>query len=346
MSAPRVSVFIPAWNRERWVVPAVESVLAQSFADFECIVLDDGSTDGTVAAVTAIDDPRVRLERNEKNLGIPRTRNRGIDLARGEYLALLDSDDLSLPTRLAAQVAFLDAHPDVAAVGAWARAMRADGRPERRVHRCPESHRGLAFSLCFRCAPRQSTMMIRRELLAAARYDEQCEVSQDLELFGRLARDHEIRALPVPLVLFRHHPDRVTEQAHPEREGIRRRIFETRLREAGLDPSSEDLDRHLRLTGRTSGRSESLDPGFVAWAGAWLEDLAERFSNGAGRERAGELHPEVRAAASDLWRKLLRRARDTGMRDLPLGAAPRLTRDLGPGGWWLRARQIGKRRAT
>ncbi len=335
-----MSVFIPAWNRERLVGEAIASTLSQTFTDFECIVLDDGSTDGTTDVVTEIarGDARVRLEHNEKNLGIPRSRNRGIDLARGEYLALLDSDDRSLPTRLAEQVRFLDANPDVSAVGAWARAMREDGSLERRIHRCPQSRAALAFTLCFRCAPRQSTMMIRRDVLAAARYDETCSVSQDLELFGRLARDGDVRALQRPLVLFRHHPDRVTEQPHPEREAIRRRIFEARLREAGLDPSPEDLERHMRLTGRSERMRQGIDADFVAWAGAWLEELARRHSEET------TLAPEVRAAASEMWGKVLREAGRAGLRGVVREAAPELTRALLPGARLRRAlrRSLGQ----
>lgn len=329
MITPRVSVFIPAWNREALVGEAVASILAQRFSDFECLVVDDGSTDRTAEVVAGFDDPRVRLERNEKNLGIPATRNRGIDLARGDYLALLDSDDLALPDRLDEQVRYLDAHPEVAVLGSWAQAMKADGSPERRIHRCPATRPGLAFVLCFRGAPRQSTLMIRREVLAEARYDERCTVAQDLELLGRLARDHEIRALQKPLIRFRHHPDRVTEQPRPDRAAIRRRIFEARLREAGLSPSPEEVDRHLLLTGRSArlheALGEGLDSRFVRWAGAWLEDLAQRKSEGPS------LHPEVRAEAARIWGKVLRQAVRSGAlgRALPFDAAPRLSRALG-----------------
>jgi glycosyltransferase involved in cell wall biosynthesis len=356
VTSPRVTVFIPVHNRPRLVVEAIESALAQTFGDFECLVVDDGSTDGTAEAVRGIGDSRVRLVQNETNLGIPRTRNRGIDLARGEYVAMLDSDDCSLPERLALQVAFLDASPGVAAVGAWARAMAADGAVLERIHDCALSRTGLAFTLLFRCAPRQSTMMIRRDVLRSARYDERCAVSQDLELFGRLARNHEIRALPSPLVLFRSHPGRVTEQPHPERAAIRRRIFEARLREQGLEPSARDLDWHMRLTGksgRDAGEADELDEteddaGFVGWSGAWLSELARRVSGG------DEIHPEVLEVASKLWYGVLRRACRARVRQIDWNAAPALSRPLQRKLLWLRVRrmgvqmglQMGKKRAT
>ncbi len=115
---PKVTVLTPVYNREQYIATAIESVLAQSFTDFELLLIDDGSTDGSAEILRSYTtDPRVRVVRNEQNLGIPQTRNRGIDLARGEYVAMLDSDDWAYPCRLETQVAFLDRHRDVAVVG-------------------------------------------------------------------------------------------------------------------------------------------------------------------------------------------------------------------------------------
>ncbi|MBW2258128.1 MAG: glycosyltransferase family 2 protein, partial [Deltaproteobacteria bacterium] len=113
-SAPKVSVVIPVYNRERYIGQAIDSILSQSFRDFELIVVDDGSSDGTPAVVERCGDPRVRLVRHETNQGIPRTRNRGLLEARGEYVAWLDSDDVALPQRLRVQVDVLDRSPGIA----------------------------------------------------------------------------------------------------------------------------------------------------------------------------------------------------------------------------------------
>jgi glycosyltransferase involved in cell wall biosynthesis len=85
---PQVTVFIPAYNRAEYVCRAIDSVLEQTFEDFDLLLLDDGSTDGTLEVLRSYVDPRIRVERNEVTLGIPRTRNRGLDLARGEYFAI------------------------------------------------------------------------------------------------------------------------------------------------------------------------------------------------------------------------------------------------------------------
>jgi len=108
---PKITVFIPAYNREKYIGDAIESILAQTFTNYEILLIDDGSTDGTVDIMRSYTDPRLRIIRNEKNLGIPKTRNKGIEHARGEYIAMLDSDDRAYPTRLEKQAAFMDRHP-------------------------------------------------------------------------------------------------------------------------------------------------------------------------------------------------------------------------------------------
>lgn len=104
---PLVTVITPAYNAERFIKETMDSVLAQSISDWEMIVLDDGSTDATREIVAAYmrTDPRIRLVVNEKNMGVARTRNRGIEMARGQYVAFLDSDDVWLPEKLEFQLA-------------------------------------------------------------------------------------------------------------------------------------------------------------------------------------------------------------------------------------------------
>ncbi len=114
---PRVTVFVPVYNAEKFIADTVASVLRQTFTDFELLVIDDGSTDQSIKILESFHDQRIRIERNGKNRGRPFTRNKGLMQARGEYLSVLDSDDLCEPDRLARQVEFLDTHPNIAAVG-------------------------------------------------------------------------------------------------------------------------------------------------------------------------------------------------------------------------------------
>ena len=113
---PRVSVILPVYNAEKFVGSAIQSILDQSFGDFELILINDGSTDNSESLILHFSDPRIRYVRNQKNLGLVDTLNKGLGLALGEYIARMDGDDISLPTRFEKQVAFLDGHPEVTVV--------------------------------------------------------------------------------------------------------------------------------------------------------------------------------------------------------------------------------------
>jgi glycosyltransferase involved in cell wall biosynthesis len=114
---PRVSVLMTVYNGLPYLPKAIESILAQTFQDFEFVIVNDGSTDGTAAYLATLEDPRIHVIERE-NGGTAAAANQGLQHCRGEYIARMDSDDISLPERLAEQVAFLDAHPEVGLVGA------------------------------------------------------------------------------------------------------------------------------------------------------------------------------------------------------------------------------------
>ncbi|HRH38589.1 MAG TPA: glycosyltransferase family 2 protein, partial [Flavobacteriales bacterium] len=120
MPAPRVTVLTTLYNKGAFVEDAIRSVLASSFADFELLVVDDASTDDGLLRARAFTDPRIRILTSETNTGRADAANRGYDAARGEYIAVLDADDIAAPDRLEKQVAFLDAHPEVGVCGSYA----------------------------------------------------------------------------------------------------------------------------------------------------------------------------------------------------------------------------------
>ena len=126
---PAVSVAIKSYNHADYVHESIASVLAQSFKDFEIVVTDDGSTDATADVIARFTDPRIRFERFERNRGISAAMNATTARARGEFVAILNSDDFALPGRLETQVAFLRAHPEIAAVFGRPRLVGERGEP-------------------------------------------------------------------------------------------------------------------------------------------------------------------------------------------------------------------------
>jgi glycosyltransferase involved in cell wall biosynthesis len=206
MSAPTVSVVMSAYNEERYLGSAMESLLDQTFDDFEVIVVDDGSKDRTPEILASYDDPRVRVVRQE-NRGLIASLNRGVDLAQGRYIARMDGDDIAYPERLARQVAFLDAHPDVGLLGTAFDEIDGDGRVIG-CRRYPTEDADLRRILIRYNPFFHSSVMMRRELLQrVGGYIEAPDLVlvEDYDLWFRLARVTRLAGLPDVLVARRYH---------------------------------------------------------------------------------------------------------------------------------------------
>jgi hypothetical protein len=210
MTAPVVSVILPVYNGAVDVPAAIDSILGQSFGDFELIAIDDGSPkDDSLAVMRRIaaerGDPRLQVVALQPNRGLAGALNHGISLARGRYIARQDQDDLSSPGRLAKQVAFLDANPAFGLVGTRAEIWR-DGRPTDRFHDHPTDSGRLKLDLLANNPFVHSSVMLRREVLEAAGgycVDRSRQPPEDYELWSRVARRHEIANLPERLLIYR-----------------------------------------------------------------------------------------------------------------------------------------------
>lgn len=199
--APRVSVVIPTRDRAALLRRALESVLAQSFADYEILVVDDASGDDTAAMLAAIADPRLLVLRNEAPGGAPRARNRAIAAARGEFVAFLDDDDEWLPRKLELQLGrFERGTARLGLVHCGTDLISA--RSGRCVHRFDAPDRPMHWTDFLREMPfTTSNAMVRRSaLLEVGGFDEVLAGAQDRDLWLRLARGHEIGAVPETLV--------------------------------------------------------------------------------------------------------------------------------------------------
>jgi glycosyltransferase involved in cell wall biosynthesis len=186
--------------------PAIDSILAQSFSDFEFLIINDASTHGDVEnTILSYADKRIVYMRNEQNLGIAGARNRLFGAAQGEYLAVMDSDDISLAGRLAKQVAFLDANPEVGLCGT---AYRRFGRLLKNgVVRHPQHHEQIKAALFFKCAVHHSSAVMRADIIRKhnIRYDESLTSSNDRKLYMDMSKHAELHNLSEVLCLYRVH---------------------------------------------------------------------------------------------------------------------------------------------
>lgn len=189
MASPQVSVLLPVYNARRYVAAAVESILAQTFADFELIVLDDGSTDGSqqILESLAAKDSRIRLIRHP-NMGLLRTLNLGISQCRGEFIARMDADDIAMPNRFRAQVEFLSAHPEVAVLGTRVMLMDPEGVSIAADFFLTTHEEIDASHLAGQCALAHPSVMLRRTMFDVVG-EYRGDRNEDMDLWLR-ARTH------------------------------------------------------------------------------------------------------------------------------------------------------------
>lgn len=207
---PKVTVLMSTYNREGYIREAIESVLAQTFQEFEFLIVNDGSVDRSREIILSYQDSRIRLIENNQNLGIPRSLNKGLNLAQGELVARLDSDDILEPERLARQVAFLEANPETALVGSGYQEIDKEGNLLGE-YELPCDSTELRWGLLFYTPFLSSSIMFRRAILqSVGLYNENFPYAQDHELWVRIAQFSPVANLNECLVKYRVHPSSIT----------------------------------------------------------------------------------------------------------------------------------------
>ena len=166
MGNPKVTVLMPVYNGEIYLAEAIESILNQTFADFEFLIIDDGSTDNTWGILSSYNDNRIRLTRNPKNVGLIESLNNALTLAIGHYIARIDADDISLPKRLEKQKEFLDKNLEIALVGSWVEIIDRQGK---RIgyQKFLWDDSLIRWQLLFKTTFAHSAIMARRDVLTA-----------------------------------------------------------------------------------------------------------------------------------------------------------------------------------
>ena len=251
------------YNGERFISEAIDSILKQTFPHFELIVIDDGSTDGTPNVLQTIQDNRVTIIRHRKNLGIAASQNRAIAVAKGEYLALMDHDDVSVPERLQVQVDFLDQHPKVALVGSSCISIDENGVSRSEPYSTDEVMLKWMPLLC-NCPLFHTSLMVRRSAVAqVGGYSGNYLYAGDYELISKLVAQNAVANLPQPLVKWRAH-NSSTSSVHArklteEATDISRRNINRLLGDNAVDPEVWTSIQSLLLSNPTADINISGD---------------------------------------------------------------------------------------
>lgn len=304
VKSPKVTVLMSVYNGKDYLAASVQSVLEQNFTDFEFLIIDDGSSDNSMSILQGIQDGRLRIVKNEQNLGLIRSLNKGIDLARGEYIARHDCDDLMLKDRLAQQVAFLDARPDVVLVGTWMQLINE--RDELLNAWCnPSADLEIRWASLFNAAISHPSAMYRSRLARVLNgYSSDAIYAEDFDLWSRMAKHGKLANVPAILERYRIHGESVSKKNEAKqlatRFAIASRSIEDVLGSECFDASRMELVIQTRMPSSLA-ELNSLVQGYQLLArafelkypvtpevGKWIRwDIVERLSTSFQHVGAG-----------------------------------------------------------
>lgn len=262
---PKVSVILTVYNGLPFLRESIESILQQTLSEFEFLIVDNASTDGSTDYLRSLRDPRLRIHYSPTNIGQTRALNQALREATGMWCARMDADDVAFPERLLEQSDFLAAHPHTAVVGSWIEEIDQAGR-HRKTMRYPTDplmircHLLSDGDLTRRCLAHPSVMFVRSHVLAAGGYNEQVAYAQDYDLWTRLSRQYEIHNMGQALLRYRVFPQSTSQKnlsaMMQELDGI----VERNIRALAPAFSPTDQQRLLRfLRNRPPLRDDSIE---------------------------------------------------------------------------------------
>lgn len=201
---------MPVYNAELYIEEAIKSLLNQTFTDFDLIILNDNSNDATISIIEKFQkkDNRIILISKTKNEGPANLRNEGIDIAKTEYIALLDADDIAMPTRFEKQIKVLDTNPNLGLCGTW---FTIFGDKKEKILRHAVEHDALKIQFLHSCGLGNSTVMFRKSMLGDLRFEHQYVPAEDYGLWSEFISKAEFYNIPESLVRYRWHPGNISQ---------------------------------------------------------------------------------------------------------------------------------------
>lgn len=249
-----ISVIMSVYNEEDYIADAIDSILEQTYDNFEFIIIDDCSKDNTSSIIRTFKDNRIRFIQNTENLGLTRNLNKAIDMAKGTFIARMDSDDISLPDRFEKQLGYLYDHPEISLVSCQTETF-GDKNLIENVISDPDI---LKATMLIRPVLAHPGFMFRREIIDNGfRYDETFRQAQDYDFAARLTRTRNIAIVTPVLLRYRAHKNQVSSKSENSQFGNADRVRKMLLNELGIDLCDKDWDEYHNLV--CENKVEGLD---------------------------------------------------------------------------------------
>jgi glycosyltransferase involved in cell wall biosynthesis len=262
---PLVSVIMPVYNGEKYVEQSVKSILDQTYDHFELIIINDASTDGTVAILNELKDPRIKLIQNTTNLCNYPSRNIGIKIAQGKYLFVMDSDDIALPNRIERQLVFMINHPDVGICSSWFRLFEASTNDK--IINYPSDPESLKVAFLENNYCLHPGLCIRKEFfkgMESLLYDEQFRYASDYDFVAKNFKNFKICNIPEVLMEYRVHENQITSSRYSEQQFYADQIRLNYLSNIELYPDEIEKRIHLSLVNRRFSPEFTMED-YIKW---------------------------------------------------------------------------------
>lgn len=245
---PKLSVVLPVYNSEKYVKEAIDSIINQTFTDFELLLINDASTDGSLHVIEQYEDPRIRIINNEVNLKVVKSLNKGLSLARGEFIARMDADDVAHPRRFEKQLDYFNKHPEVDLCGSWVQTFGSESK----ILKAATEHEHIKARLLFLNPMFHPAIMFRRESFERhnLRYDEEFTNAEDYGLWVNAIDKIRFGNVPEILLKYRVHDTNVSvlkESNKKVLDEIHFSIFSHFLDKLKLNYSEDELWMQRKL---------------------------------------------------------------------------------------------------
>ncbi|MFH1979464.1 MAG: glycosyltransferase [Patescibacteria group bacterium] len=261
----KVSVLFPVYNGKKYLKDSIKSILNQTFKDFEFLIIDDGSTDNSVKLIKNFNDCRIILIKNNENIGLIKTLNKGLNLAKGEYIIRMDQDDISLPERFFKQLNFMDSNPDCGVCGSW---IRIFGDSKDQIVKYETDSDLIKAQLLFFNPLAHSSTILRKAIFDkfSLRYDEFYKNAEDYELWTRVVNCSKICNIPEVFLNYRISQEQITQKYQDAQNKMVMLIRAKALRTLKIDFNDDNLFIHQNLGIYNSPPTIE----FINKAGDWL----------------------------------------------------------------------------
>lgn len=235
-----------AYNAASYIKDSISSIINQTFKDFELIIIDDGSTDDTALVVKQFNDDRIRFIQNDENKGLPFTRNKLLELARGEFIAILDSDDIAYPERLQLQLSFFYSHPEIALCGGHGKIINENGTESDKEIKVVTDD-SINMQILFGNPFINSSTMFKTQIFRELNGYRDFALAEDFDLFIRVSEKYKIANIDAFLVKYRIHGENITIKRSEEQEKHELEILKNIQDKLGMSPTVSSLNLHKEL---------------------------------------------------------------------------------------------------